>query len=86
VLESRLRGFEVVVLPEAGTANGAESGLTELGRRLASMTQGEQPLWLGTTLTLSDPELIPAAINATLTALSDQPAVALVLMNEAAVP
>jgi hypothetical protein len=86
VLESRLRGFEVVVLPEAGTANGAESGLAELRRRLASMTQGERPLWLGTTLTLSDPELIPAAINETLTALSDQPAVALVLMNEAAVP
>jgi Hypothetical glycosyl hydrolase family 13 len=86
VLESRLRGFEVVVLPESGTANGAESGPTELRRRLASMTQGERPLWLGTTLTLSDPELMPAAINATLTALSDQPAVALVLMNEAAVP
>jgi tetratricopeptide (TPR) repeat protein len=86
VLESRLRGFEVVVLPESGASNGAESGRTDLIKRLIPMMQGERPLWLGTSLTLSDPEMIPAAITATLTAMSEQPAIPLVLMNEAIVP
>jgi hypothetical protein len=86
VLETRLRGFEVVVLPEPGAPNGAESGRTELRKRLAPMTQGKRPLWLGTTLALSDPEMIPAAFSATLTSMSEQPAMPLVLMDEAAVP
>jgi hypothetical protein len=86
VLETRLRGFEVVVLPEPGAPNGGESGRTELRKRLAPMTQGKRPLWLGTTVALSDPEMIPAEISATLTAMSEQPAMPLVLMDEAAVP
>jgi hypothetical protein len=86
LLESRLKGFEVVVLPESGASNGSASGRTELTRRLVPMTQGERPLWLGTPLTQSDPESIPAAISATLTGMSEQPAIPLVLMNETIVP
>jgi Hypothetical glycosyl hydrolase family 13 len=86
VVETRLRGFEVVVLPEAGTATGAESGRTELMKRLAPMVAGERPLWIGTTLAPTDPKLIPAAITTTLTAMQEQPASPLVLMNEAVVP
>jgi hypothetical protein len=86
LLESRLRGFEVVVLPESGASNASESGRTELTKRLAPMIQGERPLWLGTPLTLSDPESIPAAISATLTAMSEWPAIPLVLMTETVVP
>jgi hypothetical protein len=86
LLESRLKGFEVVVLPESEASNGSGSGRTELTKRMAPMIQGERPLWLGTPLTLSDPDSMPAAISATLTEMSDQPAIPLVLMNETAVP
>jgi tetratricopeptide (TPR) repeat protein len=86
LLESRLKGFEVVVLPESGGSNASESGRTELTKRLAPMIQGERPLWLGTPLTLSDPESIPVAISATLTAMSERPAIPLVLITETVVP
>jgi hypothetical protein len=86
VLESRLRGFEVLVLPEAGLSAAAESAQTEFMNRLTSTVPGERPLWFGTMLTPSGPEMIPAAISATLMAMSEQPQVPLVLMSETAVP
>jgi hypothetical protein len=86
LLESKLRGFEVVVLSESGASNASESGRVELTKRLVPTIQGERPLWLGTPLTLSDPESIPAAISATLTARSERPVIPLVLMTETVVP
>lgn len=86
VLETRLRGFEVVVLPESETPNGADPGQSELKKRMASIANGERPLWLGTTLTVSNPEQVPAAVSAALASMPEQSAVPLVLMNEAAVP
>jgi len=86
VLETRLRGFEVVVLLESGAAIGVDSARTELLKRLTPTTPGERPLWLGSSLARSDPDMLPAMINAALIPMSDQPQIPLVLMNEAAVP
>ncbi len=86
VSETRLRGFEIVVLPESESPDGSESGGTEIRKRLAPMTNGERPLWLGTTLSVSDPEMMPAAVRSALASTSEQPAVPLVLLNERAVP
>jgi len=85
VLETRLRGFEVVVL-ESGAATGVDSARTKLLKRLTPTTPGERPLWLGSSLARSDPDMLPAMINAALIPMSDQPQIPLVLMNEAAVP
>lgn len=86
VSETRLRGFEIIVLPELESPNGSASGRTELRKRLAPMTHGERPLWLGTTLSASDPEMMPAAIRSALASTSEQPAVPLVLLNQTTVP
>lgn len=86
VLETRLKGFEVVVLPEPEISTGTGFGQTELAKQLAPTMSGERPLWLGISLTLSEPELIPTAISSTLTVMSDQPQIPLVLMNEAVLP
>lgn len=86
LLETRLKGFEVLVLPEPEASIGAGSGRTAFMKRLVLTMSGERPLWLGTSLSLSDPEMIPEAISTTLTAMSEQPQTPLVLMNEAIVP
>ena len=86
LLETRLKGFEVLVLPEPEASTGVGSGRTELLKRLTPTMPGERVLWLGISLTLSDPEMIPEAVNTTLTVMSEQPRIPLVLMNEAVVP
>ena len=86
VLETRLRGFEVVVVLESGAATEIDSARTELLKRLTPTTTGGRPVWLGSSLARSDPDMLPATINAALVLMSDQPQIPLVLMNEAAVP
>jgi len=86
LLETRLRGFEALVLLESEASTGGGISRTELVKRLAQTTTGERPLWLGLALTRSDPDMIPEAVTTTLTAMSEQPQTPLVLMNGAVVP
>jgi len=86
LLETRLRGFDALVLLESEASTGGGIGRTELVKRLAQTTTGERPLWLGLALTRSDPDMIPEAVTTTLTAMSEQPQTPLVLMNGAVVP
>ena len=86
LLETRLRGFEALVLLESEASTGGGISRTELVKRLAQTTTGERPLWLGLALTRSDPDMIPEAVTTTLTAMSEQPHTPLVLMNGAVVP
>ena len=89
VIETKQRGFHLVVLPESGTFEGPDkqgARLETVRQRLTPTAGNERRLWLGMTLGASDPSSLVTAVRAMLATKVGEVGTHLLLINAPAIP
>jgi hypothetical protein len=89
VLETKQRGFHLVVQPEPGMSEGSDdqgAGIETVRQRLAPTAGDERQLWLGVALRASDPASLVTAVKAIVATKVGQAGTHLLLMNGPAIP
>ncbi len=89
VLETKQRGFHLVVQPEPGMSDRSdnqEAAIDTVRQRLAPTAGDERQLWLGTALGALDPASLVTAVSAIVATKVGQAGTHLLLMNGPAIP
>jgi hypothetical protein len=89
VLETKQRGFHLVVQPEPGMSDRSdnqEAAIDTVRQRLAPTAEDERQLWLGTALGALDPGSLVTAVSAIVATKVGQAGTHLLLMNGPAIP
>jgi hypothetical protein len=89
VAETKQRGLHLIVLPEAGAFEGTEKQemrLETVRQRLMPTPGNERQLWLGMTLSVSEPSSPMTDVNAVLATRVGQAWTHLLLINGPSIP